>query len=100
CVIPPSPTSARAWLARMTEALRGVDEHALVTVGLHMEDLEEDRRLGPGEASDACDFLSMHGYPIYAAWSEGPTDDRLLPFLARNLCWFGKGRSVIATQLV
>ena len=38
--------------------------------GLHMEDLEEDRRLGPREAADVCDFLSMHGYPIYAAWAD------------------------------
>ena len=66
CVIPPNRASARAWLARLTSAIRGADETALVTVGLHMEDLEEDRQLGPGEAADACDFLCMHGYPIYA----------------------------------
>ena len=79
CVIPPSRSSARAWLARLAAAIRGADETALVTVGLHMEDLEEDRRLGPREASEACDLLSMHGYPIYARWADGPTDAELLP---------------------
>jgi endo-1,4-beta-mannosidase len=83
CVIPPTRASARAWLARLTSAIRGADETAPVTVGLHMEDLEEDRQLGRSEASDVCDLVCMHGYPIYARWADGPTDDLLLPFLAR-----------------
>jgi endo-1,4-beta-mannosidase len=98
CVIPPSRASARTWLERLTSAIRGADETALVTVGLHMEDLEEDRKLGPREASDACDLLSMHGYPIYARWADGPTDDQLLPFLARVTRWLGEGRDVLFTE--
>ena len=98
CVIPPNRASARGWLARLTSAIRGVDETALVTVGLHMEDLEEDRRLGPCEASAVCDLLSMHGYPIYARWADGPTDDQLLPFLARVTHWLGQGRDVLFTE--
>ncbi len=69
CVVPPNRPAARAWLARLSSAIRTGDETALVTVGLHMEDLEEDRLLGPREASEACDLLSMHGYPIYARWA-------------------------------
>jgi len=98
CVIPPDRESARAWLARLTSAIRGADETALVTVGLHMEDLEEDRRLGPGEAADACDLVCMHGYPIYARWTDGPTDDLLLPFLARVTHWLGHGRDVLFSE--
>jgi endo-1,4-beta-mannosidase len=98
CVIPPDRESARAWLARLTSAIRGPDETALVTVGLHMEDLEEDRRLGPGDAADACDLLCMHGYPIYARWADGPTDDLLLPFLARVTHWLGHGRDVLFSE--
>ena len=49
CVIPPTRSAARAWLARLGSAIRGADETARVTVGLHMEDLEEDRLLGPAE---------------------------------------------------
>jgi endo-1,4-beta-mannosidase len=98
CTIPPSRASARAWLERITSAIRGADEAALVTVGLHMEDLEQDRRLGPREASEVCDFLSMHGYPIYASWADGPTDSQLLPFLARVTRWLGQDRDVLFTE--
>jgi endo-1,4-beta-mannosidase len=98
CVIPPSSSSARAWLARLGSAIRSVDETALVTVGLHMEDLEEDRLLGPPEASEACDLLSMHGYPIYARWADGPTDDELLPFLARVTRWLGDSRDLVFSE--
>jgi endo-1,4-beta-mannosidase len=98
CVVPPSREAARAWLARLTSAIRGADHTALVTVGLHMEDLEEDRQLGPREASDVCDLLSMHGYPIYARWADGPTDHELLPFLARITRWLGAGREVLFSE--
>jgi endo-1,4-beta-mannosidase len=98
CVIPPSRASARAWLARMTSAIREADETARVTIGLHMEDLEQDRLLGPREAAEACDFLTMHGYPIYAIWADGPTDDRLLPFLARVTRWLGNGSDILFSE--
>jgi len=98
CVIPPSRASARTWLARLTSAIRAADDTALVTVGLHMEDLEEDRLLGPREAADACDLLSMHGYPIYARWADGPTDDQLLPFLARVTRWLADGRELLFSE--
>ncbi len=44
---------ARAKLAveEMTSAIRAADGLAEVTIGIHMEDLEEDRRLGPHEAA-------------------------------------------------
>jgi endo-1,4-beta-mannosidase len=98
CVTPPTRAASRAWLGRITSAIRGADETALVTVGLHMEDLEEDRHLGPHEAAEACDFLSMHGYPIYARWADGPTDEQLLPFLARMTCWLGESREVLFSE--
>lgn len=98
CVIPATNAAARAWLAPLTSAIRRADESALLTVGLHVEDLEEDRRLGPGEVSASCDFLSMHGYPIYARWSNGPTDEQLLPFLARITRWLGAGRDVLFSE--
>jgi endo-1,4-beta-mannosidase len=98
CVVPPSRASAGAWLTRLSSAIRAADPTALVTVGLHMEDLEEDRRLGPHEASGACDFLSMHGYPIYARWGCGPTDDELLPFLARVTRWLADGCELLFSE--
>ena len=45
---------------------RGADAGALVTLGLHMEDLEQDRTLGPLEAAgmrfDAIWLLGMGGF--------------------------------------
>jgi len=98
CVIPPSRSSARDWLRRITAAIRGADPAAVVTIGLHMEDLEEDRRLGPGEAAEVCDFLTMHGYPIYARWARGSTDEQLLPFLAHLTRWLGRDRDVLFSE--
>ena len=98
CVIPTTTASAEEWLARSAAAIRGADDRALVTIGLHMEDLEEDRRLGPSEAAGSCDFLSMHGYPIYASWAEGPLDEQLLPFLARMTRWLGGGKDVLFSE--
>ena len=72
-MIPPPDPSAREWLRQIVSAIRTADPEARVTVGLHMEDLENDRRLGPREASEVCDVLSMHGYPIYARWARRPT---------------------------
>jgi len=98
CVLPPDRAAACAWLARIAAAIRAADDTALVTVGLHMEDLEEDRLLGPHEASAVCDFLSMHGYPIYARWADGSTDDRLLGFLARITRWLGGEREILFSE--
>jgi endo-1,4-beta-mannosidase len=98
CVVPPNRSSARAWLARISSTIRTADPTALVTVGLHMEDLEEDRRLGPRQASQVCDLLSMHGYPIYASWAHGARDELLVPFLARVTRWLGDGRDVLFSE--
>ena len=98
CVRPPDRRSARDWLKRVSAAIRTADPTALVTIGLHMEDLEEDRRLGPAEAAQECDFLTMHGYPIYARWAEGPTDEQVLPFLAYLTSWLGSGADVLFSE--
>src|SRR5581483_1138352 len=98
CVIPPTTASAEEWLARTAAAIRTADDRVLVTIGLHMEDLEADRRLGPREAAGHCDFLSMHGYPIYASWAKGPFDEQLLAFLARMTRWLGSGKDVLFSE--
>jgi endo-1,4-beta-mannosidase len=98
CVIPPSREQAQSWLSRMSDAIHEADAGALVTVGLHMEDLEQNRKLGPPEAATVCDFLTMHGYPGYAPWARGPTDEQLLPFLARVTRWLGAGAEVLFSE--
>jgi endo-1,4-beta-mannosidase len=94
CVVPPSRHAAVSWLERVASAIRSVDALRPITIGLHMEDLEEDRRLGPKEAACVCDFLSMHGYPIYAEWAHSPTDEMVLPFLGLLTRWLG-GKDVL-----
>ncbi|MDA1061342.1 MAG: hypothetical protein O2895_00250, partial [Chloroflexi bacterium] len=98
CVLPPSRSSAQAWLQRMAAAIRAADASALITVGLHMEDLEQDRRLGPADAAEVCDVLSMHGYPLYARWAEGATDEQVLPFLAHVTRWLGGGLDLLFSE--
>lgn len=98
CVIPPTRSSAREWLRRIASAIRTADPGALLTDGLHMEDLENDRMLGPREASEVCDVLSMHGYPIYARWADGPTDEHLLPFLADVTRWLAGGGDLLFAE--
>ena len=87
CVVPPTRAAAVRWLQTIAGEIRSADPSRLITVGLHMEDLEEDRKLGPAEAACVSDFLCMHGYPIYSAWADGPTDAMLLPFLGIITRW-------------
>ena len=91
--IPATRDAGRAWLARMSGALRAADPSCRVTIGLHMEDLEQDRRIGPAEAAEACDVLCMHGYPLYASWARDRADPALPAFLAEVTRWLG-GRDV------
>jgi endo-1,4-beta-mannosidase len=98
CVRPHDRAEGTRWLVQVAEAIRTADEAARVTIGLHMEDLQEDRNLGPREAADVCDFLTMHGYPIYATWAESATDEHLVPFLARLTRWLGSGRDVMFSE--
>jgi len=95
CTIPPDPAAAERWLEGMTSALRAADPGRLITVGTHMEDLENDRMIGPALAARWCDVISMHGYPIYADWSSGPTDESLVPFLAEITAWLAGGAPVL-----
>ena len=98
CTVPADVASADAWLERMTTTIRACDPTSLITIGTHMEDLEEERMLGPAEAARWCDFVCMHGYPIYAAWAAGPTDDQLVPFLAEVTSWLAGDAPVLFAE--
>ncbi len=98
CVQPPDQAAGLRWLEEMADAIREADPAARVTIGLHMEDLEHDRKIGPAEAASVCDFLTMHGYPIYAPWSRGPTDHYLLGFLTEVTRWLGAEGDVLFSE--
>lgn len=97
-VRPPSNDMARAWLEEMVTELKRRDERLPVTLGLHQGDLEENRLLGPEEAAGFCDVLSMHVYPGYATWSDGPLDEKVPLFLGLVTRWLG-GKDIIMGEL-
>lgn len=90
CWVPQSREDGRRWLHAMAGAIRDADPTTPITLGLHAEDLEEDRRIGPAEAAEVSDVLSMHGYPMYLRWARGKDDARVLPFLAAITRWLGQ----------
>jgi endo-1,4-beta-mannosidase len=95
CTIPPNHASGEEWLERMTSAIRRNDPGRPLTIGIHMEDLEQNRQIGPAEAARWCEIVSMHGYPIYADWAAGPTDHYLLGFLAAMTRWLAVGAEIL-----
>jgi endo-1,4-beta-mannosidase len=89
-ILPPSKEMAQAWLEQTVEELKRYDSDLPVTLGLHQEDLEEDRGLGPREVAQFCDILSIHAYPCHAKWSDGPIDQKAALFLALLTGWLGR----------
>ncbi len=81
----------------MAEALWGEPPGVPVTIGLHQEDLEENRLMGPRETARALDFASMHGYPAYARWSRHPADDGVAVFLGLMTRWLS-GQEVLFAE--
>lgn len=96
--VPASRDDGRRWLHAIADAIRAVDSTTPLTIGLHAEDLEEDRRIGPAEAAEVCAVLSMHGYPMYLAWARARDDEQVLPFLAALTRRLGGGRDVLFAE--
>ncbi|MFB3887729.1 MAG: beta-galactosidase [Thermodesulfobacteriota bacterium] len=93
--LPSSRNDGLVWLEEMVSELKKRDETIPVTLGLHQEDLEEDRKMGPKEVAAFCDFLSMHTYSIYANWGDGPLDEDVSPFLGLLTYWLGSKKVMI-----
>jgi endo-1,4-beta-mannosidase len=97
CVLPPTAEHARRWLDAMTRAFGEGSPGIPLTLGLHQQDLEENRRLGPREAADSLTFASMHAYPGYAAWSRHAEDDGVPVFLGLLTRWLS-GQEVLLAE--
>jgi endo-1,4-beta-mannosidase len=97
CVLPPTVEDARRWLGSMTEALAEGSPGTPVTIGLHQEDLGENRRVGPRETADSLTFACMHGYATYAPWRHA-ADDGVPVFLGLLARWLW-GQDVLLAEL-
>jgi len=97
CVIPPNRKQARHWLEIMSKAIKKYSNGCLLTLGMHAEDLEEDRHLWPQDAAKYCDFLSMHAYPFYLSWVKQALDANILPFMGAITAWLG-GKPVMLQE--
>ncbi|MDD4548437.1 MAG: hypothetical protein PHT79_01550 [Syntrophomonadaceae bacterium] len=95
CSIPAHREQARKWLELMSTAIRLYSDGAKVTLGMHAEDLEENRHLWPQDAALYCDFLCMHGYPFYLSWLEDNFDVHILPFLGIITRWLSNNKPVL-----
>ena len=60
-----------------------------------MEDLENDRLIGPAEAARWCDFVSHARLPDLRGLVDGPDDSELVPFLAEVTRWLASGAPVL-----
>lgn len=96
-VLPPTKDAARGWLEEMVTELKRYDENLPVTLGLHQENLENNNVLTPKEVADYCEILSMHAYPGYADWSDGPLDEKFTLFLLMLTQWLG-GKEVMLEE--
>jgi endo-1,4-beta-mannosidase len=95
--IPPNRDAACRWLEIMTSTIHQHSPGYSVTIGMHSEDLEQDRRMWPQDAGYYCDYLSMHGYPSYLSWIRDPFDAHALAFLATITEWLG-GKPVLLEE--
>lgn len=94
-ILPDSKEEVLRWLEEMVYELKKVDESVPLTLGLHQEDLEEDRKMGPEEVGRFCDFLSIHTYSIYASWADHLQDETVVPFLGMLTQWLGSKEVLI-----
>ena len=88
--LPTSKDKAKGWMEEMVTELKRRDGDLPITIGLHQGDLENDNVIGPRESATFCDFLSMHAYPGYAPWGDGPLDEKVPLFLGLLTEWLGK----------
>ena len=93
-VVPPSTEATRYWLLSLAEALRDVDASVPVTLGLAKSDLVDGGPLGPLEAAEVCDFISVEAFPFGVSWLE-ETDDVAWPAFVGALAGWLTGKPVL-----
>lgn len=77
---PPDERTGPEWARRMFGAIRELDDHHHVSIGLHAESLSEDNGLRVDRMFAAADMAVMHAYPIYANFGAAALDPDAVPF--------------------
>ncbi|MBV8369960.1 MAG: hypothetical protein JO036_13690 [Candidatus Eremiobacteraeota bacterium] len=78
---PATEHDAAEWSRRLTAALHETSGIP-VTAGTHGEDLTRNRNLRLSSLCQPFAFATMHGYPVYSAFSRSRLDPEVVPFLA------------------
>ena len=86
---PASEGDAAEWSRRLTDALQA-SSAIPVTAGTHGEDLTRDRNLRLSSLCAPYAFATMHGYPVYSAFTRSRTDPEVVPFLAHLTASFAR----------
>jgi endo-1,4-beta-mannosidase len=95
---PPDRESAMIWLRVIIEEIRQRDEVTPITLAMHVRDLRSRTHLGPEEAGEMCDFLTIHGCPLCADFADGHLDATVPPFVGLIAKWLG-GKPVLIEGL-
>ena len=77
---PQDAAGGKAWVRRMADLIRALDNRHPITCGLHTPDLVEDTGLRVQDVFEELDVAVMHGYPMYVDQLE-PLDPDFVPFL-------------------
>lgn len=91
---PADPEQGRSWMKEMTGEIRQQDDTHPVTFGLHQQDLEENRGIGPADVAQCCDLITMHAYPAYTDWARHKLDALFPLFLAEITSWLAGWKPV------
>lgn len=78
--LPADDKSGPAWARTLVAEIRAVDPQRPVTCGLHTASLIADNGLRVDGIFDAMDLATMHAYPVYSDWANGPLDPDFVPF--------------------
>ncbi|HET6274302.1 MAG TPA: beta-galactosidase [Candidatus Cybelea sp.] len=93
---PATPQDAAEWSARLTDALLETSG-AVVSAGMHGEDLDHDRHLRPSSIALPWAFATMHGYSVYSTFARDRLDPDVVPFLSQLQQSFS-GKRVLFTE--
>ncbi len=77
---PQDAAGGKAWVRRMVDLIRSLDERHPITCGLHAPDLVEDTGLRVHDVFEELDVAVMHGYPMDLDPLD-PLDPDFVPFL-------------------